>query len=697
MLGSVSKMMMDRFFNYLRSRKRLFILFWLVAITVRYIDTVRNALLHPFNKGADLEWAWIILTIISAQITTIVLWRTQALRVWFGAGSIVAAIVVLRSGSAPAVFSAIPVLFAAACWGRWLLERISPQKLKDTEAAVISFCLGLMFLAFAGLGLALLHKLTAPGVWSLVVVSILLHRRLAISIVRRVIHAVRSFECNKEDAILIAMMGLVFMLNLMWALVPEIQFDANNYHLAVARMYVENGRIVELSNFFHSYSFHLFDLPIALCLAVGGAIGAKLLLLVTGLFAAVATYSLGAMLFGHTAGLRASTLLYSTAIVGWLSGTAYVDNGLMLFLTVTVLAFLYWQETGNRSWLRLTALLIGGSAGIKLQAMYVVPGMLAAELWRSWRELDSRRVYSYAAAVLVAAVVAAPWYAIVYGFTANPVFPLYNAIFKSPLWAHENTILNSYQFGIGTSAGALLRLPFRMAFNTERFGESSPRGSLGIGILLLVPFGIVMALKDRRSKSLLLISLLSLVAWALTFQYARYYVAILPMILCLGVAACGERLLLLILIAAQIAVSPVQYWNIPERFPIYTALGLETQTSFLSRALQGYQSSVVLNKILRPGERILGVEMEQIRFYLDGPLDSLTEAVAPAPLQFISRQKPDDALAAALRVNGYRYILASEHSLQESAPWYPFLNRDFLQKHARRIYVEDGASLFRLY
>jgi hypothetical protein len=69
------------------NRKRRFILVWLVAITVRYIDTVRNALLHPFNKGADLEWAWIILTIISAQITSIVLWRTQALRVWFGAAA----------------------------------------------------------------------------------------------------------------------------------------------------------------------------------------------------------------------------------------------------------------------------------------------------------------------------------------------------------------------------------------------------------------------------------------------------------------------------------------------------------------------------------------------------------------------------------------------------------------------------------
>src|SRR5262249_26768489 len=196
---------------------------------------------------------------------------------------------------------------------------------------------------------------------------------------------------------------------------------------------------------------------------------------------------------------------------------------------------------------------------------------------------------------------------------------------------------------------------------------------------------------------LLLISVLALMTWAVTFQYGRYYVAILPMILCLGAAACAEPLLLIVLIAAQIVVSPVQYWNIPARFPIFAVMGLETQSSFLARALPGYQSSEILNGLLRPGERVLGVEMEPDRFYLNGSLDSLTEALAPSPVQLISRQKPNEALAAALRINGYRYILASEHSLQVAAPWYPYLNRDFLKRYAARIYVEDGVSLFRLY
>src|SRR5262245_8934101 len=237
--------------------KRLITLLWLVAITTRYVDTVRNALLHPFNKGADLDWAWILLTVIAAQITSIALWRTRALRVWMTAGAVLAAILVVRSGSASAFAQGVIVLLAAACWGQWLMGRVKPEKLGTTESIVIAFSLGLLFLAFASIALALVGLLRATAVWLLLGISILVHGRTALWAARRSINAARSFECDSQDAFLVALMGLVFLLNLIWALVPEIQFDANNYHLAVARMYIEQGRLVDLSNFFHSYFFHL--------------------------------------------------------------------------------------------------------------------------------------------------------------------------------------------------------------------------------------------------------------------------------------------------------------------------------------------------------------------------------------------------------------------------------------------------------
>ena len=170
--------------------------------------------------------------------------------------------------------------------------------------------------------------------------------------------------------------------------------------------------------------------------------------------------------------------------------------------------------------------------------------MILAEVWRVWRHVDWHRVSSYAAAVLVALVIAAPWYGIVYSFTANPVFPLYNGIFNSPLWAAENTTLNASQFGIGTNVGALLRLPFRMVFNRSALVKD-----LLVGVqasdFTLCAFGNRYGVSRPPIAVLARDLLLALLTWALTFQYVRYYVAILPLILCLGVAACSEPLLLL--------------------------------------------------------------------------------------------------------------------------------------------------------
>src|SRR5206468_10017068 len=109
-----------------------------------------------------------------------------------------------------AVARGVPVLLAALCWGSWLLNRFRRAKLPDVESASLSFSLGLIFLAFAGLGLASLGLLTPSGVWFLVAISILVHVRTATSILRRSVGAVRALQCGREDGILLAMMGLVF-------------------------------------------------------------------------------------------------------------------------------------------------------------------------------------------------------------------------------------------------------------------------------------------------------------------------------------------------------------------------------------------------------------------------------------------------------------------------------------------------------
>src|SRR5205823_3456292 len=70
---------------------------------------------------------------------------------------------------------------------------------------------------------------------------------------------------------------------------------------------------------------------------------------------------------------------------------------------------------------------------------------------------------------------------------------------------------------------------------------------------------------------------------------------------------------------------PVQFWPIPERIPIRVAFGREAPEAFLLRALPAYQAVQYLNRMAEPGQRVVGVGVDNLRFYLDAPLLSLEQ------------------------------------------------------------------------
>ena len=75
--------------------------------------------------------------------------------------------------------------------------------------------------------------------------------------------------------------------------------------------------------------------------------------------------------------------------------------------------------------------------------------------------------------------------------------------------------------------------------------------------------------------------------WIYTFQYERYYIHILPIVCVLGAAITAHsrawKACLAAAVILQFFSTPVQFWNISERFPVRVALGLETREQFLDR------------------------------------------------------------------------------------------------------------------
>ena len=142
----------------------------------------------------------------------------------------------------------------------------------------------------------------------------------------------------------------------------------------------------------------------------------------------------------------------------------------------------------------------------------------------------------------------------------------------------------------------------------------------------------------------------------------------------------------MIFVAQTIAI-PIQFWQIPERLPFRVALGSETSEAFLSRAIDAYPAAQYINRTFKPGEKVVGFGVEQVRFYLNARMAS--------PFQDDLNQwqvdTPAPALSAYLIATGYTYVLAE----RPNPPKY-FLSQDFLNRFSTIEFTAQRVDVYHV-
>ncbi len=680
--------------------------------TAWYCRTAARSLRHPLNGGADLLWAELFLFFgIAVVLSRALLGRVVERFFWWPALAATAVAMVVLSHRVAAVLVTLWLLALAWALGDRLLGRRAGGS-PPLERAVIAAALGLALLAFLALALTLPRQLTAGAAYGLLAVLTLMlapglrRRRHGMPRAGNEKASARVPADLPERGAVLLFLGSVALINLAWALAPEIQYDALNYQLAVPAVYVEQHRLVALPVFWHSSFAHMVNMLFALALALSGPAVAKLLVFSTGILAALAAYGLGRSLFDERVGLWTAALFYTTPLVGWLSSTAYVDLPVTLFFLTGLAALLHWREARDARWLLASGLLAGAALGTKLTALTAVAALLAALLFFLVRDAKTplpKRAGSLAAYLAALGLVAAPWYVIVFVFTGNPFFPLFNGVFRSPGWDPVNTRLNAGLFGIGTSPGSLAALPFALTFRTVLFGEALPDGAVGLA-LALAPAAAVLAWKRLAGKRvLLLIAACYLALWAFNVQYARYFIPLLPVVCLVTVAAVSLLSLSRplrrfhlglagLVLLAQVCLHSLQYWNIPERVPVPFAFGRESEEAFLSRALGGVYDAVRhLNGVLRPGEKVVTGGADAMRFYLKAPLASMSETF---DLKEICAPPEPREVARSLLANSYRYLLVNG-PIDPKRPD-PFSTPEFLRRFTTLEFQSSSGRVYRI-
>jgi dolichyl-phosphate-mannose-protein mannosyltransferase len=674
---------------------------WLTFIAIRYAMTATKSVREPFNQGWDLQWAavWLIFLLAIGVLLAVCKRRTVVRTFLVLLATFGLTILILSHTLEPALIS-IAVITVAAGFGEFVLQFVGLISRRSViERAVVATCIGVGFLSLSQLFLASLGYFNSIASWVM-----LFGLGFPAYLGLRQLTASRIKEDVPDHAFLILPMGYLFFLNLIWAAAPEIQFDPLNVHLAIPRIYLQSNGIVNLPYIFHSYFAHLLDMVFGLCLALGGPLVPKFLVLFLGVLATCAVFSVARVLFNDEIGVWSALIFYSTPLVIWLSTSAYVDLPLVLFVMASIIAFLRWYETKNWIWLAVSGWSGGIAVGIKVSVLSIVLILPLLGTWstRANARRALRLIFAYAIPMLIIAV---PWYLLVYLQTGNPFFPFLNKIFRSPQWPIENTALNLTDFGLGTSLGALIRLPFRLTFNSDLFGEGLPRGAMGVAALLAFPMAATFLFRGSLlHRMILAVFALYVTVWVVTAQYGRYFLPVLPLAVMLGCSgflkhptqARWNRIVLFCCVAFQVAVASVLFWNIPQRFPLQQALGRETREVFLARALPGYNAAKFLNGVSKPGDNVLGVGVENLRFYLDAPLYTKTEVDLDRSPYGLGTFDGSDSLAARLTQNHFTYLLATRADLEKNGMFYSYLNPEFLNKFAVPVYSDSMVTAFRI-
>ena len=320
-----------------------------------------------------------------------------------------------------------------------------------------------------------------------------------------------SMSCYKIKPASVLFYGICLILLILviclitLASVPPVSRDALVHHLAVPKLYIDHGKMVELPCMPYSYYPMNLDLLYLMALKFGSDLLPKYIHCIFGLMTAGLLYLYLSIRIKPVFGVIGSLLFLSLPIIVRLCITAYVDLGLVFFTTASVLSMLAWKKKGGQ-YLILSAVFCGLALGTKyngLLVFFILSLFLIFICIGRYSDRNHRYVKTITTSLLfamVAIAVYSPWMIRNVQWTGNPFHPLFSNIstekVRNECEIETETEFNSirsynhfqyrYLF-FNENLPELLLLPLRIFFQGQDNSEQYFDGKLS-ALLLLLPF-----------------------------------------------------------------------------------------------------------------------------------------------------------------------------------------------------------------
>lgn len=682
-----------------------------------------------FSPQYSFDRLWLLLYVVGAVAIGLLLWVKRGRLLLMATGIVLLLLVgisiIKMAIGLPLVVLVWLLVLAIALGDRVLRICVKRLHLMAIERILFSVALGLGLIGLVVLALAIIHVLHSAVLFLLLAALSAVLLPSSISEVRTKVRwcgpSLRSWRLSDHRllSVVVASASICISGAYVWAIAPAVHHDALNYHLAVPQTYVDVGGLVEIPEEFRSHWAHSAEMLYALGLALVGQPLPALIHFASGLFTSGLILALGQRIGSPRAGLLGALLFLALPITTWESGTAYIDLMVTLYTFAATYAVVAWWLAVDDAWLVVGGMFIGLALGTKLNAvLFLIPAivfmmgvLMASHGFQA--PLGSRAL----ALVVPAVVLAAPWFALEWLRTGNPVFPFFNAYFRSTKWPLENTFFNFSTFGIGHSIADLLRLPWALAVNASAFGEGTNNALAGLTLVAL-PWTCLLAPTRTRRVMLVIASLVtvSMVFWFVTGQYLRYLMPATPMMTLLAglnvnsmwtrasTKSCGKRLLFagLIVLLSWLTLTRLTvtswFFSIPERYPYRLVLGLESSEEFLSRSIRSYDA---LRYLAQQSEGDRGIKVFSVgnEYRLYAGRAAIYDIIGSPLAGMLASLPPGGLLASTLAEHGFTHILVDQNRLDVVPSWSQVgaVNTSFLQQFAHLEFARNRVYVFGLF
>ena len=443
-----------------------------------------------------------------------------------GAAAALAVAFALLSGQFWPLLVTLWFVASAMVVGWWLLRMLGVRE--PAEQALICFLCGAGVLGTAA-GLAAHFPVNYPGTYALALALPLgLGRRPLAYWAAASLGRLRGSGVNvvlQQQGWVAAAIAVAALVHFMVAFLPEVGPDALAVHLFLAADLRANHRW-GFDAGLHVWAVMplLVDWTYAIAYMLGGETAARLLNVAYIFSLAWLIRELVLWAGGTLLGAGWAVLLFLTMPLTFTeSSTLFIEAGWSAWLVGGILyALRAMNGAAEKADLRLAGLLCGFALAAKAVTLSILPALLLVMLARPSAWLKAGRGLVLLQATLLGALTGSVPYLTAWRITGNPVFPFFNALFKSPLYPPIN--FEAPPFERYLSWDTL----YRITFESPRYLEAVPGVAGFQWLLLLVPCAIALVALPRRRKAAAALLVIAIAAVACVFQQTAYLRYVFP-------------------------------------------------------------------------------------------------------------------------------------------------------------------------